>query len=197
MTPPDCHEPAFWDERYLAGRTPWDAGRVPVQFAAWLARTAVAGRAFVPGCGHGHEVAALAAAGWPVVGLDFSAAAVARSAALVAAHPTAVVHHADLFAPDLDLGPFAVVYERTVLCALPPARHAAYAARLAGVLVPGGLLAGYFFHGPEDEPPPYPLSPDALAALLGPHFRLLEDAPVPDSLPLYAGKERWQIWQRR
>ena len=197
MTPPDCHEPVFWDERYLAGRTPWDAGRVPVQFAAWLARTPVAGRAFVPGCGHGHEVAALAAAGWPVVGLDFSAAAVARSAALVAAHPTAVVHHADLFAPDLDLGPFAVVYERTVLCALPPARHAAYAARLAGVLVPGGLLAGYFFHGPEDEPPPYPLSPDALAALLGPHFRLLEDAPVPDSLPLYAGKERWQIWQRR
>ncbi len=197
MSLPASHEPAFWDERYHAGRTPWDAGRVPAQFSAWLARTPVAGRAFVPGCGHGYEVAALADAGWPVLGLDFSAAAVARAGALVASRPDATVRQGDLFAPDADHGRFALVYERTVLCALPPDRHAAYAACLAAAVAPGGALVGYFFHGPEDDPPPYPLPPAALAALLDPYFRLVEDAAVPDSLPLYAGKERWQVRLRR
>jgi hypothetical protein len=34
-----------------------------------------------------------------------------------------------------------------------------------------------------------------LSRLLGTTFERTADEPVVDSLPLYAGKERWQIWR--
>jgi len=36
-----------------------------------------------------------------------------------------------------------------------------------------------------------------LRDLLEPAFERLEDRPVGDSLPVFAGKERWQLWRRR
>jgi hypothetical protein len=35
-----------------------------------------------------------------------------------------------------------------------------------------------------------------LGRLLGTAFERITDEPVEDSLPLYAGKERWQVWLR-
>ena len=102
----------------------------------------------------------------------------------------------DFFAPSGDMSGFSLVYERTFLCALPPELHAPYAHRMAEIIRPGGVLCGFFFLGPENEPPPHPLSQQQIAALLGDHFERTEDLPVPDSLPLFAGKERWQVWQR-
>ena len=43
----------------------------------------------------------------------------------------------------------------------------------------------------------YPITQDQLDELLGSSFERVEDNPVEDSLPLYAGKERWQIWRRK
>ena len=37
----------------------------------------------------------------------------------------------------------------------------------------------------------------ALEELLLPHFACVEDEPVEDSLPVFAGKERWMVWRRR
>jgi hypothetical protein len=196
MKEPTSEESSFWDQRYASGRVPWDHRGVPVRLAEFLARNPAGGRAFVPGCGAAYEVRALHDAGWSVLGLDFSAVAIARARAVLG--PCADrVHQGDVFAPEPDLGRFDLVYERTFLCALPPRLHAAYAARMAELLVPGGRLAGFFFHGPEDEPPPYPLPPPQLAALLQPSFEWVETREVPDSLPLYAGKETWQMWRRR
>jgi thiopurine S-methyltransferase len=156
----------------------------------------VTGRALVPGCGAGYEIRALHEAGWPVQGIDFCSAAVDRAQEILG--PLApLVRLGDFFAPAPDIAGFRLIYERTFLCALPPAMQPAYAARMAELLVPGGMLAGFFFHGPEDEPPPHPLPPARLAALLQPYFDCNEDLDVPDSLPLYAGKERWQVWRRR
>lgn len=33
-------------------------------------------------------------------------------------------------------------------------------------------------------------------ALLSRAFDRIEDAPVADSIPVFAGRERWQIWRR-
>ena len=41
------------------------------------------------------------------------------------------------------------------------------------------------------------IEPEQLDALLSPHFERIEDAPVDDSIPVFAGRERWQVWQRR
>jgi hypothetical protein len=34
-------------------------------------------------------------------------------------------------------------------------------------------------------------------AVLGRSFRRVSDEAVSDSLPIFGGKERWQIWEKR
>jgi hypothetical protein len=61
---------------------------------------------------------------------------------------------------------------------------------------PGGKLIGFFLYGEESEPPPYPLTTTQAAALFAHDFNLTNDEVVTDSLPVFAGKERWQEWTR-
>ncbi len=192
MTSPDT---SFWDQRYAAGRMPWDQPAVPRAFLEFLARCTSPGRALVPGCGSGYELNALHHRGWDVLGVDYSPQAVTRAKTILGplAHR---VRCEDFFEGACEAGSFDLIYERTFLCALPHERWTAYGRRMRELLRPGGLLCGFFFFGPEDEPPPFPLAEDQLRHLLGPDFERIEDTAVDDSLPLYAGKERWQVWRR-
>src|SRR5262245_64398372 len=111
----DSSLPNFWDTRYRAGVTPWDAGDVPPQLARWL-KLLPSARVLVPGCGAGYEVRAFAQAGHDVLGIEFSDAAI--EAANRALGPLARrVRKADYFV--FETAPFDVVYERAFLCALP------------------------------------------------------------------------------
>ncbi|RXK55126.1 methyltransferase domain-containing protein [Oleiharenicola lentus] len=196
MNPDPSITPGFWDQRYASGKTPWDQHGVPECLRDYLKRTPVSGRALVPGCGSGYEILTLHECGWPVLGLDFSPAAVAQAQRQMG--PLAqLVRVGDFFAPADDMSGFSLVYERTFLCALPPELHVSYARRMAEIIRPGGVLCGFFFLGPEEEPPPHPLSQQQINTLLGESFICSEDLPVADSLPLFAGKERWQVWRRR
>jgi SAM-dependent methyltransferase len=190
------HDPGgsdFWDTRYREAFTPWDAGRTPPALAAFLPGLAPARRVLIPGCGTGYEVAACADAGHEVLAIDFSAAAVAAARRLLG--PLADrVREDDFFAFDAGSG-FDVVYERAFLCALPRRLWPAYAARLADVLRPGGMLAGFFFFGDGDRGPPFPLHAGELEALLGVRFERVDDRAVADSVPVFAGRERWQAWK--
>jgi hypothetical protein len=70
---------------------------------------------------------------------------------------------------------------------------------MAELLPAGGLLAGFFFIGDDGSPkgPPFIIERAELDALLSPHFELLEDEPVSDSIPVFAGRERWLTLRRR
>ncbi len=190
----DPNSAAFWDERFRQGFTPWDQAGVPSAFAAFAARTP-ARPVLIPGCGSAHEAEWLAQAGWTVRAIDFSADAVAAARAKLGVH-AALVEQADFFTYR---PPFATgwVYERAFLCALPPERRAAYASRMADLLEPGGLLAGFFFFDDAPKGPPFGTSREAIDALLCPSFELVEDEPVADSIPVFAGRERWMTWRRR
>ncbi|MDD2763537.1 MAG: methyltransferase domain-containing protein [Opitutaceae bacterium] len=190
------NNPAFWDQRYRAGRMAWDCGGVPRALTEFLKQHPAGGRALVPGCGSGYEIKAFQAAGWTVLGLDFSRDAIDRARTVLGPLADRVCV-GDFFTHPLAAGGFDLVYERTFLCALPPAVWPDYARRMAELLRPGGRLCGYFFFGPEEEPPPYPIGREELSGLLGSSFQMQADDPVGDSLPLYAGKERWQVWCRR
>jgi cyclopropane fatty-acyl-phospholipid synthase-like methyltransferase len=183
----------FWDSRYAAGRMPWDCWGVPAKVRAFLATTQPAGTVLIPGCGSGYEVQAFIENGCDVCALDSSTTAVARARKLLGPLADRVVH-ADFFAHDFHGRQFDLVYERTFLCSLPPERWPDYAARITALLRPGGWLVGFFLYGEEDDPPPYPLTANAAAKLFGEHFRRIADEPVSDSLPLFAGRERWQVW---
>lgn len=166
--------PAFWQQRFEAGEVPWDRGGPSPQLAAWLSAGVLhAGRSVVvPGCGSGHDVAALAAAGCVVTGVDYAPAAVdqtrrrLRDAALAAEVVAAdVLQWQPASACD-------AVYEQTCLCALHPDDWARYAAQLHAWLRPGGVLCALFMQVRREragqgviDGPPYHCDINAMRAL--------------------------------
>jgi SAM-dependent methyltransferase len=206
----DPADARFWDERFAAGFTPWDAGAPAPALLRWLAALGPGRgrRVLVPGCGSGHEVAALDAAGFAVTAIDYSAQAVAQARTVLGKTlASRCLQHADFFNRDAGwaAGGFDLIFERALLAALPPSRWRDWAARMADLLPAGGTLAGLFVIDPEiaaQSPrrgPPFAAALPELHELLDHHFVLREAAPVPvaESLPVFAGKEMWMCWQRR
>jgi SAM-dependent methyltransferase len=184
---------SFWDARYSSDVTPWDAGRVPAALKAFADDRPPSARVLIPGCGSGHEAAYLHERGWDVLAIDFSPAAIARAAAVLGPD-SPVLREADFF--DLSGELFDVIYERAFLCALPPRLWPAYGKQMARLARPGGLLAGYFYLAEQRGGPPFGASRQDLEELLGDAFRCVIDEAVSDSLPVFAGRERWQVWTR-
>lgn len=187
--------PDFWCKRFGEGVTPWDAGKVPDDFAAFLTRHSQPRNTLIPGCGSGWEAARLAEHGWPVTALDFSPTAVARAREVLADFAVNLV--CDDFFKWQPAQPLQLIYERAFLCALPRKLWDDWARRVADLLPPGGLLAGYFFICDQPKGPPFGIQREQLDQLLTPNFQCAEDAAVNDSIPVFAGRERWQVWQRR
>lgn len=187
-------DPDFREQRYLAGRTPWDLQGVPSSLVDYLRKAPTSGSVLLPGCGSGYEVKAFHEFGRRPLAIDFSPAAVHRARDVLGLLAPAV-READFFAGSLD-GPFDLIYERTFLCSLPPERWAAYAARVAQLLRPGGALTVIFYYGTDPEGPPFPIRQDEARALFA-AFKLVEDHAIPadQSLPLFAGHELWQTWR--
>lgn len=187
--------PDFWCKRFGEGVTPWDAGRVQGDFASFVAARTQPLNTLIPGCGSAWEASHLADHRWPVTALDFSPTAVACAREVLADQAVDLVC-ADFFAwqpaQALDL-----IYERAFLCALPRKLWADWGKRVAELLPLGGLLAGYFFVCDQLKGPPFGILPEQLDALLLPNFECLTDQPVADSIPVFAGRERWQVWRRR
>ena len=70
-----------WDEKYQKGEAFWDKGAPAPAMTQYLARQTVRGRALVPGCGRGHEVALAVEHGLDATGLDIAPTGVAEARA--------------------------------------------------------------------------------------------------------------------
>ncbi|MGB8415925.1 methyltransferase domain-containing protein [Paraburkholderia sp.] len=191
----DPNSPEFWDERFEHHFTPWDQAGVPAAFQSFAERHRDAA-VLIPGCGSAYEALWLAQQGNPVRAIDFSPAAVAAAREQLGAQHGQWVEQADFFAYTPPFTP-AWIYERAFLCALPLARRADYARRMAELLPDGALLAGFFFIGATPKGPPFGIERTELDALLTPYFDLIEDEAVHDSIAVFAGRERWMTWRRR
>jgi SAM-dependent methyltransferase len=191
----DSSSPEFWDTRYRGGVTPWDAHGVPPQLLRWLKNRAKAS-VLVPGCGSGYEVRAFADHGHEVLGIEYSDAAMEAAKSELGAL-AARVKKADFFA--FETAPFDLVYERAFLCALPRRTWPQWATRVAEVVRPGGDLAGFFYLDDNERGPPFGISEPRLSELLRPLFKLEENVKIPsnESIPVFKGKEVWQVWRRR
>lgn len=189
---------AFWDERYRANRTPWDLGACPAEVVALARGLAPGSRVLIPGCGSGYEIAAFAAAGADVTAVDLSPAAIERARRQQAAAARVNLLTGDFFRLALPAGGFDVVYERTFLCALPPSLWPDYRRRMLELLRPGGGLVGFFYFAVTEpaDGPPFGLPPGAAEELFAAPFRLERDEDSPGALPLFAGRERWQVRRR-
>ena len=190
----DASKPEFWEQRFRENFTPWDAGRVPSDLERFL-RTEPRLRVLIPGCGSGYEVRAFAEAGHEVLAVDFTPAAVERARELLGPLSERV-RLADFF--EIDLGrTYDLVYERAFLCSLPRPLRPRYTERVAELLAARGRIAGFFFFEDGERGPPFGLKSGELERLLSDRFEETEDRTVHDSIPIFAGKERWKIWRLR
>ncbi len=172
-----------WDEVYRKGEVFWNKGAPSPPMKQYLERQPVRGRALVPGCGHGHEVALAVEHGLDATGLDIAPTGLAEARALYPRHAERFVV-GDVFDPPAELrGAFDVVVEHTCMSALPPALRAHYRRGIDQMLRPGGLLIGVWFINPDldpgDEGPPFPLSVPDLTALFADSYEIVADY-VPD-----------------
>ncbi len=144
----------------------------------------------IPGCGSAYEALWLARENWPVKAIDFSSSAVAAAREQLGEY-AGVVEQADFFAhrPPFDTD---WIYERAFLCTLLRDRWH-YAVRMAELLRPGALLAGFYFLG-ETPRPPFGIERGTLDALLTSYFELVEEHEVTGSIDVFAERERWLTW---
>jgi SAM-dependent methyltransferase len=191
----DSSRPEFWDSRFRDGVTPWDAGGVPLQLVVWVEKKSPL-RVLVPGCGTGYEVRLFAERGHEVLAIDFSEAALEAARQELGAF-SGLVKKADFFSFETE--PFDLVYERAFLCALPRSLWPSWGQRMAELVRLGGELAGFFYIDDNERGPPFGISRARLKNLLQDAFELTEDQAVPagQSLPVFKGKEIWQVWKRR
>lgn len=190
----DPRTPAFWDERFERDFTPWDRGGVPEQVREFVAKSQRR-TVLIPGCGAAYELVHFSEAGWDATAIDFSPAAVERARAKTGQWSDRVVE-ADFFAYEPVTG-LDMIYERAFLCALPRTMWPQVAKRWAQLLPKGAVLAGFLFFDDAPKGPPFGISRDELDRLLVEDFECVENAEVADSIPVFAGKERWMVWVRK
>ena len=122
--------PAFWDQRYASGETPWVLRKIPHTLHSFLKKRPTRKRILIPGCGTDHRVIeAFADAGFEVTAIDFSPVAIAETKKALGNFDGKIMR-ADFFKSDFGRR-FDLVYERTFLCAIHPRRWSRYAQRVA------------------------------------------------------------------
>jgi len=189
-----------WEEIYRNGEVFWDKGEASPPLRQYLARHAVHGRALVPGCGLGHEVALAVEYGLDATGLDIAPTGVAQARAR---YPKLAERFVigDLFNPPKEMrGAFEVVLEHTCLSGLHPTLRAEYRRGIDLTLRPGGLLIGVWYINPDLDPgeqgPPFPLSVADLTALFASGYEIVEDYVPEVSFSNRTGRERLRVLRR-
>ena len=169
-----------------------------------------AGRAFVPGCGRGYDVAFLAGPDRHVTGLEYThkSAEVARAYVRDAAPSKSgfwTIDQGDFFHYKAEV-PFDLVYDHTFLCALPPVDRSAWAERMSELVCAGGMLVTQMWPLHPDSSvldltvgPPFSLSKAVYSGLLLPVGFVLEsldDIAECDMIPGRKGVEAIGVWRR-
>lgn len=196
-----------WRTRWIEGRTGWDLGgphphleRLLQEAHDWgLLREPA--RILEPGAGRAHNGAALARRGNHVTAFDLVPEAMDAARQLYAGVSGLNLVVADVFAlPEAWFGVFDAVFDRAMLCALPPTLRGAYVRAMFDVLVPGGVFLSLPFtvvdYPDGGSGPPFAVPMPELEQLLSPGFALVhaEEKPVLDGK---IRREMISVWRRR
>lgn len=146
----------FWTNRYDNAQTGWDIGYPSTPVVAYFDQlTDKNQRILIPGAGNSYEAEYLFKKGFHNLHiLDIANPPLENFARRVPDFPKEQIYHADFFSHEAT---YDIILEQTFFCALPPAMRADYARQMAGLLAPGGRLAGLWFSFPlrenQEEPP--------------------------------------------
>jgi SAM-dependent methyltransferase len=191
-----------WEQNYQDGHTPWNKGLPSPPMLEWVLQNRPQGRALIPGCGVGHDVAMLVEKGLDAYGLDIAPTAIAMAHAAYLDQKNRFVL-GDLFATSAEWqGSFDYLFEHTCLCALPPEWRTRYETAAHQLLKPGGQIVGIWFINPEMDPdesgPPFGISVSELSTLFDEsRWQVIEDR-VPDvGYDGRVGRERLRVMRKK
>lgn len=193
-----------WEGRYREDTAGWDFGEVVPALEDWLVdQPPVTGKVVVPGCGRGHEAAAVADK-WPeavVVGVDLSETAV-REAQEGYIFPNLRYDTGDFFAAS-GKDDLVAIIEHTCFCAIPPELRPVYRDTAARRLRAGGLLIAVFYLHPEetegdpDDGPPWGCSVPELNGLFDELFETLVSQVPARAFEGRKNRELFRVLRRR
>ncbi len=194
----DPSSPHYWDQVYRGEPRPgWDLGGASPLLGEILELApplAPGSRIAVPGCGFGHDAAALARLGFAAWGIDFAPLALAGARARYG--EAAAWSAEDWLTGELPV--FDAVFDHTCFVAMEPRRREAYLEATAARLRQGGLWLGAFFHDTQGrEGPPFDIAPEGLRALASVRFDILSEAPALRSHPRRLGREFLVVARKR
>lgn len=202
--------PAVWRERWLAGQTGWDSGKAHrllprlIQLLQADGSLSPGQRVLEPGCGRAHAGAVFAALGMMVTAFDVVPEAIAAATLAYGGTPHLTLTIGDALTARADwFESFDAVFDRAVLCALPPSQRRAYIDACFAHLKPGALFVSLPFIevkvGDDGSlGPPYAVPMIELSELLTPGFAMVhaEEHQTPDPKDKVV-KEMITIWRRR
>jgi ubiquinone/menaquinone biosynthesis C-methylase UbiE len=158
-----------WDASYHDGPAPWDIGRPQPAVVRLASEGKFAGTILDAGCGTGENTLHVASLGLPVLGVDVAQTALALARAKADSRGVSVEFTA---ADALELQRLGRRFETVLDCGLfhtfDGDERPAYAASLASVTEPGGILYVLCFSDDGPGTGPHPISQDALRAAFNP-----------------------------
>ncbi len=159
---------AAWEEIYQNDDAGWDLGQPSPPLLAFLSEGILpqGKRVLVPGCGTGHELPVLAAAGYTVIGVDLAPSAVSTAEQRLAdAGLTGTVYEADVLDTDCQLE-VDWIFDQTFFCALRPDQHSQYCEAIDRVLITGGELWTVNMRTKFTNRQPYDCAPETYITML-------------------------------
>lgn len=190
-----------WDERYVAGETPWDTGEPNEYLVEFVKSAAVAkGDALEVGCGTGTNALWLAGEGFTVLGIDVSAVALEKARAKGAGTGSRCrFEQLDFLNDAVSGGPFDLVFDLGCFHLFDEARErASFAERVASLLASGGCWLSLIgsTEGPErDFGPPRRSARDVIGAI-EPVLEILQLRSIEFHVDLPAPPAAWLCLSR-
>jgi methyl halide transferase len=194
-----------WEQRYQTGDVPWDLG-YPTPPLVNLLQTESApqpGRMAGLGIGSGQDAMLFAAAGFAVVGFDFSPSAIAHAQTNVQTNAQSPGLDIQFLQRNIfELEPafhqsFDYVLEHTCFCAIDPALRSQYVQVVRQLLRPQGQLIALFFTHSRAGGPPFGVTPQEILDYFEPDFNVVMFQPAMDSIERRQDEEHLAIFQRR
>ncbi|KAJ7207051.1 S-adenosyl-L-methionine-dependent methyltransferase [Mycena pura] len=214
-------DPHSWDTAWTQNITPWESGDIqpPLREVTQSGEVAfpTRGRAFVPGCGSGHDARYIASAlGLDTLAIDISPTAVRNATKNIPDGVNARIEVQDFFSFSVpETEKFDLIYDYTSVdpllqpktgvdikarffVAIPPSRRGEWGAQMNSLIKRGGYLITLVYPiVPEtDVGPPWFVRPEHYYGPLGDGWEKVVDRVPTESQPTHVGRERLVVWRK-
>lgn len=186
---PEKFDLSYWNNRWQTKETGWDIGYASPSLTQF-AETEIPKNAsiLIPGCGNAYEAAYLIENNYQnVTVLDIAPVAIENLKAKFNGDKRITILCEDFFNHQKT---YDFILEQTFLSALPKEMRSSYAAKMAQLLKPNGILSGVLFSIDFNNPfPPFGGSVEAYQKLFEPYFAIEKLERCYNSIPPREGNE--------